>query len=77
MSPPRLPRPSPARRPRPRALGLRFAGVDLIATGPDDPAPVVLEVNAGPGLSYFHRLGAREAETVERIYEGLVDALLS
>ena len=60
-----------------RALGLRFAGVDLIATGPDDPAPVVLEVNAGPGLSYFHRLGAREAETVERIYEGLVDALLS
>ena len=60
-----------------RALGLRFAGVDLIATGPDNPAPVVLEVNAGPGLSYFHRLGADEAATVERIYEGLVDALLS
>jgi D-alanine-D-alanine ligase-like ATP-grasp enzyme len=59
-----------------RALGLRFAGVDLIASGPDDPAPVILEVNAGPGLSYFHRLGPDEAETVERIYARLVGTLL-
>lgn len=58
------------------ALGLRFSGVDLMASGPGDPAPAVLEVNAAPGLSYFHRLGGDAAETVERIYEALLDALL-
>ncbi|WP_417769986.1 ATP-dependent carboxylate-amine ligase [Stappia sp.] len=73
------------------ALGLRFAGVDLLHEGEversaagktavgrmaADKAPVVLEVNAAPGLSYFHRLGPEAAARVETIYAHLLDALL-
>ncbi|GGF06636.1 hypothetical protein GCM10007285_38200 [Stappia taiwanensis] len=56
------------------ALGLRFAGVDLLVEG---PSAVVLEVNAAPGLSYAHRLGGAAAETVERIYARLLQAILA
>ncbi|WP_428698767.1 ATP-dependent carboxylate-amine ligase [Stappia sp.] len=73
------------------ALGLRFAGVDLLHDGEVErsaaggtmvgsvtggKAPVVLEVNAAPGLSYFHRLGPEAAARVEAIYARLLDALL-
>lgn len=59
-----------------RALGLRFAGVDLLLDDKPDGGAIVLEVNAGPGLSYFHRLGADEAATVEAIYGRVMDAIL-
>lgn len=61
-----------------KAVGLRFAGVDLLVADPEAEAgsAYVLEVNAGPGLSYFHRLGPAQAETVERIYRALLDAIL-
>ncbi|MBA5778624.1 ATP-dependent carboxylate-amine ligase [Stappia sp. F7233] len=56
-----------------RALGLRFAGVDLMLE--DGGAAHLLEVNAAPGLSYFHRLGKREAAIVEAIYARLFEAI--
>jgi D-alanine-D-alanine ligase-like ATP-grasp enzyme len=59
-----------------RALGLRFAGVDLLLEGEDARDAWVLEVNSAPGLSYFHRLGEQEAARVEAIYEALLDAML-
>jgi D-alanine-D-alanine ligase-like ATP-grasp enzyme len=50
----------------------------LVASAPMDAMsrPVVLEVNAAPGLSYFHRLGPEAAARVETIYAHLLDALL-
>lgn len=59
-----------------KALGLRFAGVDLLFDGSDATDAWVLEVNSAPGLSYFHRLGIAEAARVEAIYEALLDAML-
>ncbi|MBL6431781.1 MAG: hypothetical protein HPM95_14145 [Alphaproteobacteria bacterium] len=58
------------------ALGLRFAGVDLLFERPDAADAWVLEVNSAPGLSYFHRLGDAEAARVEAIYAALLDAML-
>ncbi len=60
-----------------RALGLRFAGVDLLLDDAPGGDAFVLEVNAGPGLSYFHRLGPEEAATVEVIYARVMDAILA
>ncbi|SDU41590.1 hypothetical protein [Stappia sp. ES.058] len=59
-----------------KALGLRFAGVDLLLDGEDATDAWVLEVNSAPGLSYFHRLGVSEAARVEAIYAALLDAML-
>lgn len=59
-----------------RALGLRFAGVDLMLDE-DGGTAHVLEVNAAPGLSYFHRLGEREAAIVEAIYAKLFAAIMA
>lgn len=61
------------------ALGLRFAGVDLLVEelSADTPRAVVLEVNAGPGLSYIHRQGGAAAARVEAIYADLLDAMLA
>ena len=59
-----------------KALGLRFAGVDLLLDGSAATDAWVLEVNSAPGLSYFHRLGTAEAARVEGIYAALLDAML-
>ena len=59
-----------------KALGLRFAGVDLLLDGSDATGAWVLEVNSAPGLSYFHRLGEAEAARVEAIYAALLEAML-
>ncbi len=60
-----------------KALGLRYAGVDLIV--PNQPRPgtaaVVLEVNAAPGLNNLYRQGPDEAEIVAGTYEKVFAAL--
>ncbi len=47
------------------ALGLRYAGIDLID---GNEAPVVLEVNAAPGLARLWRLVEADRDKVEEIY---------
>lgn len=58
-------------------LGLRYAGVDLILSGGDRNAaePVILEVNAAPGLNNLYRQGSREAACVRAIYGTLFNRL--
>ncbi|WP_179956230.1 ATP-dependent carboxylate-amine ligase [Pannonibacter tanglangensis] len=59
-----------------RTIGLRFFGLDLIA--PDIASAEgyrILELNAAPGLSHFHRLGPSEAATVEEIYARVFAAI--
>lgn len=59
-----------------RAIGLRFYGLDLMA--PDIASPQgyrILELNAAPGLSHFHRIGTAEAAKVETIYERVFEAI--
>lgn len=59
-----------------RAIGLRFYGLDLIV--PDIASAEgyrILELNAAPGLSHFHRLGVSEAAKVELIYEHVFAAI--
>ncbi|WP_051644458.1 ATP-grasp domain-containing protein [Labrenzia sp. DG1229] len=62
-----------------RSLGLRYAGVDLIVPEETDPgsAPVVLEVNAAPGLSNLYRQGHQESGLVTEIYARLFDTMFS
>jgi cyanophycin synthetase len=52
------------------ALGLRFAGVDIITTDPSLPlhesGGVVLELNAGPGL-YYHYMTSAGGRPVARL----------
>jgi glutathione synthase/RimK-type ligase-like ATP-grasp enzyme len=59
-----------------QTLGLRYAGVDLIipSSGSQNPAAIVLEVNAAPGLSNISRQGPEEAEIVEKIYQKIFEA---
>ncbi len=65
-----------------RALGLRFAGLDLMCEDlAQTDTPVagkysIIEINACPGLSYFHGLGANEADLVVGVYERLLDLIL-
>jgi glutathione synthase/RimK-type ligase-like ATP-grasp enzyme len=48
-----------------RALGLRFASVDLVRTS---GAPHVLEVNSGVTLAHFGRAGAEHRRLAEDVY---------
>ncbi len=59
------------------ALGLRYAGVDILCSGLDafDPSYVVLEVNSAPGLNNFGRSGERENDEVVGLYRRLLAAL--
>lgn len=59
------------------ALGLRYAGVDMIVPGSSwkNKDAVVLEVNAAPGLNNLYRQGAQEATCVKTVYTALFDAL--
>lgn len=59
------------------ALGLRYAGLDMVVSDPADPdsSYVILEANAAPGLNRFAAQGAGETRTVQAIYERVFDAL--
>ncbi|ADZ68579.1 RimK-like ATP-grasp domain superfamily [Polymorphum gilvum] len=61
-----------------RALGLRFYGLDLLCADITAEAGdyAILELNAAPGLSHFHRMGPAEAACVEAIYETLFERLV-
>lgn len=54
-------------------LGLTYAGIDLIlpASGGPGTGPVVLEVNAAPGLSTLARQGPEASHQVEALYQKL------
>lgn len=58
------------------ALGLRFAGVDILSRGLDalDPEHVVLEVNFAPGLHNFGGESAAHYAKVLEIYRRLLRA---
>jgi D-alanine-D-alanine ligase-like ATP-grasp enzyme len=59
-------------------MSLRLCGVDFIVDGSiDDEAsvPTIIEANGSPGLDGFARLGAAEAEHVERIYMEILEKL--
>lgn len=58
-------------------LGLRYAGIDLIAENPKKPGSryAVLEVNAAPGLNRYAAQGAEELASVTSVYERVLDAL--
>ncbi|MGS4887282.1 hypothetical protein [Roseibium sp. MB-4] len=59
------------------SLGLRYAGIDLIAENPKKPGSsyAVLEVNAAPGLNRYAAQGAEELAKVTSVYERVLDAL--
>ncbi|WP_165814696.1 ATP-dependent carboxylate-amine ligase [Labrenzia sp. 011] len=59
------------------SLGLRYAAVDLILPHESRPdaVPVVLEVNAAPGLANLFRQGKEEAALVETIHTALFAAI--
>lgn len=61
------------------ALGLRYAGVDLILTDAASAGveALVLEVNAAPGLSNLFRQGMAEAELVKGIYQKVFAAMFA
>jgi D-alanine-D-alanine ligase-like ATP-grasp enzyme len=62
-----------------RDMGLRLAGVDVIARGPIDEAPrdhVILEMNPGPGLDHYGGMGPRQRERVVQLYERVLRALV-
>lgn len=57
-----------------QALSLRYAAVDLILPTAANAEPVVLEVNAAPGLGNLARQGSEETEAVKHIYERVFEA---
>ncbi|MEP4770158.1 MAG: hypothetical protein ABJY83_19815 [Roseibium sp.] len=61
-----------------KALGLRYAGIDLIVEQPEDEnsSYAILEVNAAPGLNRYAAQGQAELNTVTEIYEHVFGALL-
>ncbi|MEM8686972.1 MAG: ATP-dependent carboxylate-amine ligase [Pseudomonadota bacterium] len=60
-----------------RAVGLRFAGVDILARQIEalDPAATVLEVNAAPGLNNYAATSARADERVTGLYRSMLSIL--
>lgn len=59
------------------AVGLRFAGVDLLCTAVDevDPSYTVLEVNAAPGLNNFAATSERAHQRVSQLYRTLLQTM--
>lgn len=59
------------------ALGLRYAGVDMIVPDGDrqETGAAVLEVNAAPGLNNLYRQGPHEATCVKFVYTALFQKL--
>ncbi|MEM1198746.1 MAG: ATP-dependent carboxylate-amine ligase [Pseudomonadota bacterium] len=60
-----------------KAVGLRFAGVDILARQIEEPDPeaTVLEVNAAPGLNNYAATGARAEERVTGLYRTMLAML--
>ncbi|OJJ09605.1 hypothetical protein BKI51_19620 [Alphaproteobacteria bacterium AO1-B] len=58
-------------------LGLRYAGIDLIAENPEKTGSryAVLEVNVAPGLNRYAAQGTEDLAKVTRVYERVLDAL--
>lgn len=56
-----------------QALGLRFAGVDLIDPGASQPGLSVLEVNAAPGLA--HAAATIGRDRVDTLYRQVIAAM--
>jgi glutathione synthase/RimK-type ligase-like ATP-grasp enzyme len=62
-----------------QALALRYAAVDLIlpdAAGAESD-PIVLEVNAAPGLGNLARQGSEESAAVHQIYDRVFEAMFA
>ena len=60
-------------------MGLRFSGVDIITPNPiDQPLSdyTVIEINAAPGVDYYVRIGYKQQQIVEDLYEKILLALL-
>ncbi len=59
------------------AVGLRFAGVDILcsALGEVDPGYTVLEVNAAPGLNNFATSGGHANRRVSELYRAVLQTL--
>ncbi|NNF78848.1 MAG: ATP-dependent carboxylate-amine ligase [Rhizobiales bacterium] len=59
------------------AVGLRFAGIDVLCTGldPFDPGYTVLEVNAAPGLNNFAATSGQAHQRVSALYRALLKIL--
>lgn len=60
-------------------MGLRFSGVDIITAAPIDHEITtysVIEINAAPGLDYYTRVGVKQQQVVEALYEKILAALL-
>ncbi|MDQ2806277.1 MAG: cyanophycin synthetase [Chloroflexota bacterium] len=61
-------------------LGLRYCGVDVLTPDPIDAparAPVILELNAGPGLDHYAGLGPAQLAVVAAMYEAILRAILA
>ena len=62
-----------------RALGLRFAGVDVICADlgrpPGSQEWHVIEVNGAPGLDNYAALGAEQAGRVRDLYQAILEYL--
>lgn len=62
-----------------RALGLRFAGVDIICAdlgkAPSEQAWNVIEVNGAPGLDNYASLGAEQTNRVRDLYKSILEYL--
>ncbi|MDR3548520.1 MAG: cyanophycin synthetase [Candidatus Pacebacteria bacterium] len=61
-------------------MGLRLCGVDIMVDGDiaDKPKKYwILEINAGPGLDHFAKMGKRQEKIVEDLYSEMLKSLSS